>query len=628
MIYIIGGVSGAGKTTIGRALARQIKATFLDADDFHPESNVSKMSQGIALDDNDRRPWLIALNHSLIEQYKAGKHIVLSCSALKESYRSILSKNLENNINWIFLHGDAIIISNRMKARNHFMPVDLLQSQFDIIELPKDGIIIDIVNSPEEIIKKIIKKINMPQLAEIGLIGLGVMGKSLSRNIARRGFSINVYNRHVNNSEVDIAKKFVTNNDEVKNSIPFDNMDLFVESLERPRKIILMVNAGSAVDSIITELTPLLDTDDIIIDGGNSHYKETERRYLSLKEKNIHYIGSGVSGGEEGALKGPSIMPGGSESGYQHIKKILAAIAAKDIEGQACCTYIGKGGAGHFVKMVHNGIEYAEMQLLAEIYGILRYSMSYHLTQIADLLESWTNTESKSYLLEITADILRKKEGDQYLVDLILDRAGNKGTGSWTTIAGCELGVAIPTITAALFARYQSSQYDTRQKAADILPHTDMTVDGIDEESLRVAYQQARIINHHQGFELIAAASQQYNWDINMIELARIWTNGCIIRSSLMRDISGNLSDNNHILTNTKLNTILSVKPTALNLLVSKIAKTPLSTPCLSSALAYYNAYKESQSLANIIQGQRDYFGAHTYERKDAPRGKKFHTQW
>jgi 6-phosphogluconate dehydrogenase len=609
-------------------LSQKLDATFLDADDYHPDSNVSKMSQGIPLNDEDRLPWLKKLNSTLINLDTPTKDIVLSCSALKSKYRDTLSYQIENKICWIFLHGDATVISKRMMARNHFMPVELLKSQYDALELPDDGIIIDIVNSPEEIINDIINKIKMEKLAEIGLIGLGVMGKSLSRNIAQKGFRINVYNRHVDESEVDIAKNFVAKYDELKNSIPFDKLKPYVESLAQPRKIILMVNAGKAVDSVINELIPLLSPNDIIIDGGNSHYKETERRYQSLKENGINYIGSGVSGGEEGALKGPSIMPGGSQSGYKEVEEILTKIAAKDSENNACCAYIGKGGAGHFVKMVHNGIEYAEMQLIAEVYGILRYGLSYNHEQIADLFTSWSETESGSYLLEITADILRKKENDHYLIDLILDRAGNKGTGSWTTIAACELGVAIPTITAALFARYQSSQYDTRQKASKILPHTHTKVESIDEESIRIAYQQARIINHHQGFDLIATASGQYHWDINMTELARIWTNGCIIRSSLMKDISQELKSDNEILTNDKLNKPLIIEADRLQILVSKIANTSISAPCLSSALSYYNGYKEKQSLANIIQAQRDYFGAHTYERKDSPRGEKYHTQW
>ena len=451
MIYIIGGVSGVGKTTIGLALSKKIGALFLDADDYHPESNVSKMSQGVPLNDNDRLPWLQKLNKTLIKKHTAKNDIVLSCSALKENYRSILNTNLENKIFWIFLHGEAKIISERMKSRNHFMPVDLLQSQYDDLELPNDGIIIDIVNSPEDIVNQLIKKLKMPELAQIGLIGLGVMGRSLSRNIANKGFLINVYNRHVDGKEVDVAKNFVAEHEELKNSLPFDEIAPYVKSLAKPRKIFMMVNAGRAVDSVIGVLTPHLEEGDIIIDGGNSHYKETERRFQSLKEKGIRYIGAGVSGGEEGALNGPSIMPGGSEDGYREAEEILTAIAAKDTEGSDCCTYIGKGGAGHFVKMVHNGIEYAEMQLIAEVYGILRYGLSYGHEQIADLLESWTKTDSGSYLVEITAEILRKKEGDDYLIDIILDRAGNKGTGSWTTIAACELGVAIPTITAALF---------------------------------------------------------------------------------------------------------------------------------------------------------------------------------
>jgi 6-phosphogluconate dehydrogenase len=389
-----------------------------------------------------------------------------------------------------------------------------------------------------------------------------------------------------------------------------------------------MVNAGQAVDSVINDLLLHLDEGDIIIDGGNSHYKDTQRRFNELQSKGIHYIGSGVSGGEEGALKGPSIMPGGSDIGYNEVSELLTAIAAKDTYGNACCTYIGKGGSGHFVKMVHNGIEYAEMQLIAETYGILRFSMSKSQEEIANIFHNWSKTDSASYLLEISADILRKKEGEKYLIDIILDRAGNKGTGSWTTIAACELGTAIPTITAALFARYQSSYYDDRQEAAEIYngDHSPINLDINDE--LRIAYQQARIINHHQGMHLIKSASQAYDWNINMKELARIWTNGCIIRSKFMQEMTNSIDDSKSILSNENLNRIILDHPKVLNKVVATLSQTHISAPCFSSALAYFNGYKEKRSLANIIQAQRDYFGAHTYERVDAPRGEKFHTEW
>ena len=453
------------------------------------------------------------------------------------------------------------------------------------------------------------------------------MGKSLSRNIAQKGSHINVYNRHIADKEVDVASKFVAEHPELKDSEGYDNIGDFIKSLSSPRKVFLMVNAGEAVDMVINEIVPLLDQGDIIIDGGNSHYKDTQRRYNELDAKGIRYIGTGVSGGEEGALKGPSIMPGGSASAYADVSNILESIAAKDKQGHPCCAFIGSAGAGHFVKMVHNGIEYAEMQLIAEIYGIMRYHMDMSPLEIADTFESWLTMDSAGYLLEISRDILRVKEHENYLIDIILDKAGNKGTGSWTTIAACELGVAIPTITAALFARYQSAQYDARQEASSLYkPKSQKT--SFDINDLRQAYQQARVINHHQGYQLINAASAEYNWNVNIADLSRIWTNGCIIRSTLMEDIAKSQQLDKPLLMNVDISKSIIDDMQVLGSVVSNAAMSGATVPCLSTAYNYLLAYTESQSLANIIQAQRDYFGAHTYERKDTPRGQKHHTQW
>ena len=625
-LVIVIGVSGVGKSTIGQMLASQIDVPFIDADDYHPTSNIEKMKSGTPLNDDDRLPWLNALN-ARIRLASNGEGIVLACSALKETYRIILSKDIEQKVHWVVLIGEAALILQRMHERNHFMPADLLQSQFDTWELPSYGYPISIENKPEEIISTIIEKLNMERKAEIGLIGLGVMGKSLSRNIARNKIALSVYNRHVAGLEENVASNFVKQYPELQDSKAFDDLADFTASLKSPKTIFLMVNAGTAVDAVIKDLLPHLAAGDIIIDGGNSHYKDTERRFQDLSNDNILYIGTGVSGGEEGALKGPSIMPGGSKTAFDTMGGILKTIAAKDDAGSTCCAYIGKGGAGHFVKMVHNGIEYGEMQLIAEVYGVLRYSLGKTNEDIAYLFDQWNAGECASYLLEITADILRKKEENTYLIDLILDKSGNKGTGSWTTIAACELGVAVPTLTAALFARYQSAQYDARQDAAKVYPDPILTVD-IDIEKLKQAYQLARLVNHHQGYDLIAEASERYNWEINYKDLSRIWTNGCIIRSKLMLQISQSLNDNANLLMHPDFHTMVAHNRSSLNEVVSKISQTNISTPCFNSALSYLNGFVEKRSLANLIQAQRDYFGAHTYERVDAPRGKHFHTNW
>ncbi len=623
MIYIVAGVSGSGKSTIAEGLASALNLEYIDADDFHPDSNRSKMSKGIPLNDSDREPWLLAINQELIQaEQKQG--IILACSALKKKYRQTLEKDLLKTPIWIFLEGSFETIYNRMKARKHFMPASLLQSQFDTYETPDSGLRLDIRQNPEQLIEKILA--HMDKKAEIGLIGLGVMGKSLSRNIARNGFHIHVYNRHVDGKEEQVAANFVKAFPELANSKGFDNLGNFVAALEQPRKVFLMVNAGKAVDTVIKSLLPHLDKGDMIIDGGNSHYKDTQRRFVVLEHQGIEYIGTGVSGGELGALNGPSIMPGGSPKAYQAAETILTKIAAQDKVDKTCCAFIGEGGAGHFVKMVHNGIEYAEMQLIAEVYGILRFAMQKSPEEISTLFAEWNEGDCGSYLLEITRDILLRKEEETQLIDIILDKAGNKGTGSWTTIAACELGVAIPTITAALFARYQSAAYDARQTAAKVFAPSNSKVE-FDLEQLRQAYQQARLLNHNQGFELIREASKSYDWKVDTKELARIWTNGCIIRSKLMETIYTHHTEDPLIL-NPNLNSDLISHRSALQEIVAQLAHTNISSPCFSASLSYLNGSIEQTALANIIQAQRDYFGAHTYERRDAPRGQKFHTEW
>lgn len=462
---------------------------------------------------------------------------------------------------------------------------------------------------------------------QIGLIGLGVMGKSLARNFANNKISLSLYNRFVQGSEEKVAEKFITDFSELREAEGHEDLEHFVQSLATPRTVFLMISAGSAVDSTIASLIPLLDKGDLIIDGGNSHYKLTQERNDKLAKHAIYFIGTGVSGGEEGALKGPSIMPGGEPEAYAICKNALESIAARDKDGSACCGYIGKGGAGHFVKMVHNGIEYAEMQFLAEIYGLLRYSAGYDTDFIANLFESWTQTEMNSYLLEITVEVLRKKEGDSYLVDIILDKAGNKGTGSWTTIAACELGVPVNTLTAALFARYQSTTKNERIKAEQLYKRAAIRKE-IDLNDLAIAYQSARIINHHQGLQLIYAASATYDWNINMPEVARIWTNGCIIRSELMESLKYYLKEEPKLLNHPSIVEYINNGLDALRSINAQAMISGAPVPCLNSALSYLEIYASAQSTANIIQGQRDYFGAHRYQRKDDPNGPSHHTIW
>ncbi len=620
MIYYIIGVSGSGKTTIGKSLSQHLNIPFFDADNFHSEANVAKMATGQPLNDDDRLDWLNALNMKAIEQCSNKEGAIIACSALKEKYRFQLSESIIEPIYWIHLEGDFELIFERMKARiNHYMPVNLLKSQFEALEKPDYGIHISINQSPNEILLEILREIQPKK--EFGLIGLGVMGKSLARNLANKGFKLALFNRFVENSEEKVAENFIYEFDELKNCIGFENIADFVNNLEKPRKIFLMVNAGKVTDMVISELAEFCEEGDVIIDGGNSHYSDTERRIEFLKTKSIDFIGSGVSGGEEGALKGPSIMPGGSKNAYQKIAPFLTTIAAKDKNNIPCCTYIGEGGAGHFVKMVHNGIEYAEMQLLAEIYALMRFVNKMNPDQISVELASWNKTELGSYLLEITSKILAKNENQGYLIDQILDKAGNKGTGSWTTITMAEAGIPATLISASLFARFISAFKEKRTKYQQLFDFEANNIQEIEIDDLKKAYQLARLVNHQQGFDLIEEVSNRENWNINLIELARIWTNGCIIRSVLMETIFDSTIEKKDKKTlNFELGSLRKISNSGINL--------GISIPCLLSAVDYLNAHLYNYPTANIIQAQRDFFGAHTYQRVDDESGKNYHTIW
>nr|WP_282100237.1 NADP-dependent phosphogluconate dehydrogenase [Aquimarina sp. MMG016] len=470
------------------------------------------------------------------------------------------------------------------------------------------------------------------QVSQLGLIGLGVMGKGLSKNILSKGFRLSVYNRQVEKKEVDIAKKFVTEQESQK-VLGFDQLQPFVISIKRPRSILLMVNAGKSVDMVIEGLIPFLEKGDCLIDGGNSHFKDTIRRERLLSEIGIHFIGAGISGGEDGALRGPSIMPGGSEKGYELCGNFLETIAARDKNGNPCCSYIGIEGSGHYIKMVHNGIEYAEMQGIAELYHLLRFYVKKNPEQIADIFDSWRKKGKDSYLLEITADILRKKEEDGFLIDKILDKAGQKGTGGWSTEAALEIGMPLSTISESVMARNLSGIKSQRVKASEVYQLESSEI--LEDESmflkdLEKAFLAASILNHHIGFELIKQASKEYNWDLNLSEIARVWTNGCIIRSDLMEHISALFKENNDtsLIMFPEFITIMKSNIDSLSKIVSIGLTSGCSLPVMSTAVNYFLTYTSAQSSANIIQAQRDYFGAHTYQRVDALLTEYFHTNW
>ena len=621
IIFIIG-VSGSGKTTVGRMLATELSVPFIDADDHHPVSNIEKMSRGIPLDDADREPWLDSLNY--LAQEHIGSGCVIACSALKEDYRRRLARSIGQHVQWVYLKGSYDQIFERMQNREgHFMEAAMLKSQFDALEEPKYAIGVDIVDSPERIVQLIQLELSMK--TDFGVIGLGVMGKSLSRNLARNGFRLSMYNRHVDGKEEHVATDFKRDYPELEQALPFDDMKGFAASLEVPRKMILMVNAGLAVDAVISDLLAHLEPGDIIIDGGNSHYKETQRRIADLKQKGIHFIGAGISGGEAGALHGPSIMPSGDSEAYARVQPYLEAIAAKDDEGKPCCARVGSQGSGHFVKMIHNGIEYVEMQLLAECYAILK-NQGQSNEAIANVFESWKK-DLGSYLLEISIAILRKKEGDEYVLDHILDKAGNKGTGKWSTTTIADSGEAATMIPAALFARYLSFFKEKREGASKLFSSPSPNIE-LSALQLKEAYQFARIINHHQGFSIIERVSAQQSWNVNLAEVARIWTEGCIIKSDLMKELASMLETNKAIVFQEPFSEIIKKTHASIQAVAMACIQNEIHIPCLLEAANYFHGIKTARSSANLIQAQRDYFGAHTYQRIDDPSGDSYHTDW
>jgi 6-phosphogluconate dehydrogenase len=622
-IYVIMGVSGSGKTTLGALLAEKLGVEFFDGDDFHSAANIAKMSAGTPLTDEDRYEWLTSINAKAVDLSQKSKSGIFACSALKSKYRDILLENLNEKLVFIYLKGTKEVIQARMNARKgHFMPSQLLDSQFDTLEEPTNALDIDLSKSPEEMIQQTLDKIAR---SEFGLVGLGVMGKSLARNLAGKGVKLSLFNRYVKDKEENVANKFIQNFPELRQARGFEDLEQFCNSLQTPRKIFLMIKAGPETDEFIERIVPFLEKEDVLIDGGNSHFKDTKRRIDYLSAQGIHFIGTGVSGGEEGALKGPSIMPSGDASAYRYVEPFLDKIAAKDNNGDSCCTYIGPDGSGHFIKMVHNGVEYAEMQLIAEVYALLRYKNQMSPDEISKVFSEWNNGELMSYLLEISAKILSKKEDENWLIDLILDQAGNKGTGNWTTVTATEMGLPATLITSALFARYIST---IREKYLQENQNIAGIGVKIDLESVKNAYKLARIINHQQGFGLIKAASDENHWRLNLSEIARIWTNGCIIRSTLMENLKSYFTVSEDLLDVPEIqNDILKLKSNLKAFCMASL-EAELPIPCMLAANDFINSLNAGIKTANVIQAQRDFFGAHTYQRVDAERGKYFHTIW
>ncbi|MCU7556799.1 NADP-dependent phosphogluconate dehydrogenase [Macrococcus capreoli] len=462
---------------------------------------------------------------------------------------------------------------------------------------------------------------------QIGVIGLAVMGKNLAWNIESRGNTVSVYNRSREKTD-EMVKESVG-----KNIFPTYTLQEFVDSLEKPRKIMMMVKAGEATDATIESLIPLLDQGDILIDGGNTNYNDTIRRNAYLSEKGFNFIGTGVSGGEEGALKGPSIMPGGQKEAYELVKPILESIAAKAEDGKPCVAYIGPDGAGHYVKMVHNGIEYADMQLIAESYDLMKNVLGMSNDEIADTFKSWNEGELDSYLIEITADIFKKLDEDgSPLVEKVMDKAGQKGTGKWTSINALDLGQPLTIITESVFARFISSQKNERINASENINVKKETFEGDKAaflEAIREALYMSKICCYAQGFAQMKSASEAYNWNLQLGDLAMIWREGCIIRAQFLQKIK-DAYDNNAELQNLLLDPYFKDVVEKYQTSLRKVAATAITTgtpaPGFAAAINYFDSYTAKDLPANLIQAQRDYFGAHTYERKD--KEGIFHTDW
>lgn len=470
----------------------------------------------------------------------------------------------------------------------------------------------------------------MKQVSDIGVIGIAVMGENLILNMESKGFHVTAFNR-----TVDKVENFVNGRAKGKNIYGATSIEDLVSSLKSPRKIMLMVKAGKPVDDFIDLLIPHLAPGDIIIDGGNSHFPDTDRRTKYVESKGLLFIGTGVSGGEEGALLGPSIMPGGSPAAWPAVKPIFQGIAAKVDGGAPCCEWVGENGAGHFVKMVHNGIEYGDMQLINEVYHIMKDVLKMSADEMHLVFEEWNKGELDSYLVEITTDILAFKDTDgQPMVDKILDTAGQKGTGKWTGTVALELGIPLTLITESVFSRCLSALKDERVAASKLLSGPTPSFSGDKQafiNDLRDALYASKVISYAQGYQMMKAAAAEYGWNLNYGSIALMWRGGCIIRSKFLGNIK-EAFDNNPDLANLLLDQYFTDKMTATQAgwrrVIAAAVTNGIPVPCLSAGLTYYDGYRCERLPANLLQAQRDYFGAHTYERLDKPRGEFFHTNW
>ncbi|SUO95893.1 NADP-dependent phosphogluconate dehydrogenase [Suttonella ornithocola] len=637
---VVMGVSGCGKTTLAENLSAALGLPYAEADDFHPQANIEKMQSGIPLNDDDRYPWLIALRDWMDAQAKQGKSSIISCSALKKSYRELLSQ-ATGNIYFLHITGPEALHRERMLTRKgHFMPPALLRSQLDTLEPlenEENGIKIDLALTPSEQLDKGLEAAyglsSHLQSQYIGLVGCGVMGAALAHNLVDKGNHVTVFD--IDSNKAESTARYHPEHNNSGSIFVADSWQNLVDKLTPPRTILLVVPAGKATDAAIEALSPYLNKDDIIVDLGNAYYKDTQRREFALREKGIHFAGCGMSGGENGARHGPSLMFGGSEHAYRKAASYLRTIAARADDGRPCFAYVGTDGAGHYVKMVHNGIEYADMQLIAEAYSLMLRALNCPPIELAQYFQKWNQGVLSSYLMDITADILAHRDyTGKALVENIDDRAGQKGTGAWTTQNALEIGVSVNMIAEATFARNISMAEEMRQAAQMHFKQQSENLPSYPEgytlvEDLEQALMGAKIIAYSQGFSQIQSAEKEYGWQINLAQLAAIWRKGCIIRAEFLTEVITayrQQPDLPLLAADGHFSALLQRSLPAWRRVNCWAMQAGIPIPVLSAGLAFIDSLQTKTLPTTLIQAQRDYFGAHTYRRTDNE--GSFHTQW
>ncbi|QOR45933.1 NADP-dependent phosphogluconate dehydrogenase [Trueperella pecoris] len=653
---VIMGVSGSGKTTVAAILQDRWGWELAEADEFHPQSNIDKMHAGIPLTDDDRWPWLELIREWMTEQEAHGRPTIVTCSALKRSYRDVLRRGSARVV-FMHLDGDRALLSDRLSARmDHFMPASLLDSQYATLEdLRPDelGAVVDIAGTPAGIASDIERKlealtrqshVGVPDgmaRANVGVYGLGVMGSALARNLASKGLRTAVTN--IDSAYTD---RFVLAHGEEGEFVVTKSPAEFVASLERPRKVLLMVTAGPAVDSVLGELSAYLESGDIVVDMGNSHFRDTRRREATMRQRGLYFVGCGTSGGEEGALTGPALMIGGARAPYEQLQPIFETIAARADDGASCAKYVGPDGAGHFAKTLHNGIEYAQMQAIAEVYHLLHNTLGLSNAQVADVFDEWDAEELNSYLLQISAALLRYSHEGSDFIELVADRAGNKGTGAWSTMIGVELGADVSMLAGSLFARFASGSSirgawpDVAEGRSDdssgsnagrtlVGEASELTVEGngLTVEDLRHALWLCGLVTYAQGFEVIRRASQVFDWKIDLADVCRGWRAGCIIRGAMLEEFASVLEGGNPLDIVVKNADTIEQRLASVRNVVSTAVRAGVPLAATNTALNYVESARARRLPAALIQAQRDFFGAHGFEMIDRE-GGGFHGPW